>query len=95
VYELLVIDDQMRELLLNNASDNEIKAAFRHQKGQYLQEMALDLVEKGETSVNEVQRVLRSDSGSGPSKSADPGGGQPKPSGGQAKPPTATSTRRR
>jgi type II secretory ATPase GspE/PulE/Tfp pilus assembly ATPase PilB-like protein len=95
VYELLVIDDQMRELLLNNASDNEIKAAFRHQKGQYLQEMALDLVEKGETSVNEVQRVLRSDSGSGPSKSPDQGGGQPKPSGGQAKPPTATSTRRR
>jgi general secretion pathway protein E len=95
VYELLVIDDQMRELLLNNASDNEIKAAFRHQKGQYLQEMALDLVEKGETSVNEVQRVLRSDSGSG--RSPDQGGGQsqPKPSGGKPKSPTEASSRRR
>jgi type II secretory ATPase GspE/PulE/Tfp pilus assembly ATPase PilB-like protein len=98
VFELLVIDDRMRELLLNNASDNEIKAAFRHQKGQYLQEMALDLVEKGETSVNEVQRVMRADQPSQSRPPADSGGGQTqstKPSGGQPKPPKATSSRQR
>jgi type IV pilus assembly protein PilB len=60
IYELLVVDDNMRQLLLNNASENEIKKAFRQQKGRYLQEIALELVENGETSVNEVQRVLRS-----------------------------------
>ena len=59
VYELLVITDEMRQLLLANDTENRLKATFRQQKGQYLQEVALDLVEKGETSVNEVQRVLR------------------------------------
>jgi len=59
VYELLVIDEEMRNLLLNNGSDNQIKQAFRNQKGRYLQEVALELVELGVTSVNEVQRCLR------------------------------------
>jgi type II secretory ATPase GspE/PulE/Tfp pilus assembly ATPase PilB-like protein len=68
VYELLVIDDTMRQILLNNGSDNELKKAFREQKGRYLQEVALELVEQGETSVNEVQRVLRSE----PAASAPP-----------------------
>jgi len=69
VFELLVISDNIRQLLLNNASDNEIKKAFREQKGRYLQEMALEYVESGETSVNEVQRVLK------PAESS--GGGNP------------------
>jgi type II secretory ATPase GspE/PulE/Tfp pilus assembly ATPase PilB-like protein len=59
VYELLVIDDEMRQLLANNASDPQIKQAFRQQKGRYLQEMALELVERGVTSVNEVQRAMK------------------------------------
>jgi len=59
IFEVLVIDDDIRQLLLRNGSDNELKAAFRKQRGKYLQEVALDLVEEGFTSVNEVQRVLR------------------------------------
>jgi type II secretory ATPase GspE/PulE/Tfp pilus assembly ATPase PilB-like protein len=59
VFEILLIDDEMRQLLVNNASDPQIKQAFRQQKGRYLQEMALELVERGVTSVNEVQRAMK------------------------------------
>jgi type II secretory ATPase GspE/PulE/Tfp pilus assembly ATPase PilB-like protein len=59
VYELLVVDDEMRQLILNNGTESQIKNAFRKQKGRYIQEMALELVEQGTTSVNEVQRVMR------------------------------------
>jgi general secretion pathway protein E len=75
VYELLVIDEEMRGLLTSGASDNQIKQAFRNQKGRYLQEIALELVEKGETSVNEVQRCLKppeAGSGSGGAAVARP-----------------------
>jgi general secretion pathway protein E len=81
VYELLVIDDTMRNLLLNNGTDNQIKQAFRQQKGRYLQEMALDLVEKGETSVNEVQRALRPPEAGGSSSGGAGGARPPRPAG--------------
>lgn len=90
VYEVLVIDEEMRQLILGNGTENQLKAAFRKQKGRYMQEMALDLVEMGETSVNEVQRVLRAPgaSGDGPQ-----GGSRPAaPSG--PKPASSVSSRR-
>jgi type II secretory ATPase GspE/PulE/Tfp pilus assembly ATPase PilB-like protein len=59
IYEILLIDEDVRQLILRAGSDNELKAAFRKQRGRYLQELALELVEQGLTSVNEVQRVLR------------------------------------
>ncbi|HUB27296.1 MAG TPA: ATPase, T2SS/T4P/T4SS family [Tepidisphaeraceae bacterium] len=59
VYELLLVDDEMKQLIVNNGTESQIKNAFRKQRGRYLQEMALELVEQGLTSVNEVQRVLR------------------------------------
>jgi hypothetical protein len=40
-------------------SGSQLKAAFRKQKGKYLQEAALEVVEKGDTSVHEILRVLR------------------------------------
>jgi general secretion pathway protein E len=88
VYELLVIDDVMRNLLLNNGTDNQIKQAFRQQKGRYLQEMALDLVEKGETSVNEVQRALRPPEAGG--AGGGTGGARPPRPAGPAKPGPST-----
>jgi type II secretory ATPase GspE/PulE/Tfp pilus assembly ATPase PilB-like protein len=59
VYELLVVDDEMKQLILNNGTESQIKNTFRKQRGHYLQEMALELVEQGTTSVAEVQRVMR------------------------------------
>jgi general secretion pathway protein E len=58
VFEVLKVDDDVRAAL-NADSSSQLKAAFRKQKGQYLQEAALEVVEKGETSVQEVLRVLR------------------------------------
>jgi len=42
-------------------SSNQLKAAFRKQHGHYLQEMALQQVAAGETSIQEVLRVMRTD----------------------------------
>lgn len=58
VFEVLNIDGDVRAALAAN-SGSQLKAAFRKQKGKYLQEAALEVVERGETSVQEVLRVLR------------------------------------
>ena len=59
VYEFFVIDDEAREQIAAGASGNQLRAVFRKQKGKFLQEEALTLVEKGETSVQEVLRVMK------------------------------------
>jgi len=56
VYETLMIDDEMRETIATGKSPSTV---FRKQRGKYLQEEALALVEKGDTSVQEVLRVLK------------------------------------
>jgi type II secretory ATPase GspE/PulE/Tfp pilus assembly ATPase PilB-like protein len=58
VFEVLVVDDDVRTALASGSA-NQLKAAFRKQKGKYLQEAALEVVERGDTSVQEVLRVLR------------------------------------
>jgi general secretion pathway protein E len=59
VFELLVVDDEVRQAVLANASVNQLRALIRKSRGRYLQEQALELVEKGETSVQEVLRAMR------------------------------------
>ena len=49
----------MRGIILAGGSGSQLKNLFRKQKARYLQEQALLLVEQGETSVQEVLRVLR------------------------------------
>jgi len=51
-----------------------MKTAFRKQRGKYLQEVGLGLVEEGETSVQEVLRVLKAggESGAAPAVKAAP-----------------------
>jgi type II secretory ATPase GspE/PulE/Tfp pilus assembly ATPase PilB-like protein len=61
-FEMFPIDDDVREVVAAGASSSQLKAAFRKQKARYLQESALELVEVGETSVQEVLRSLRGDS---------------------------------
>lgn len=66
VYEVLVVDDEVREALARDLAaggkvGSQFKAVFRKKRGRYLQEEALALVESGDTSVPEVLRVLRGD----------------------------------
>ncbi len=61
VYEIFIIDDDVRLVIENGGSVNQLKASFRKQRGKYLQEAALAQVEAGETSVQEVLRVMKAD----------------------------------
>jgi type II secretory ATPase GspE/PulE/Tfp pilus assembly ATPase PilB-like protein len=75
VFELLIVDDDVREALRRDFAasgrpSSQFKAAFRKKGLRYLQEEALALVERGDTSVQEVLRVLRGpDEGQPPRKS--------------------------
>lgn len=73
VYETFPVDDEARKVITAGAQPGQVKAIFRKQRGRYLQEEALALVEEGVTSVQEVLRVL---------KGSDTGGGEkPAPAG--------------
>lgn len=58
VFEILTVDNDIRQAV---ASGKPIEPVFRKQRAKFLQEEALALVEKGDTSVQEVKRVLRPD----------------------------------
>jgi general secretion pathway protein E len=64
VFEFFVIDEDAKAAVHAGASPTQLKMAFRKQRAKYLQEQALALVEKGDTSVQEVLRVLKADSDS-------------------------------
>jgi len=66
-YEVLVVDDEIRQLLTSGASSSQLKTAFRRQKGRYIQEKALVMVEDGRTSVQEVLRVMKGEAPHQPS----------------------------
>ena len=59
VYETVVMTDDMRQAVLANATLEQLKKAYRKQRGRFLQENALARVEQGVTSVQEVSRVIR------------------------------------
>lgn len=61
IFETLLVDDAIRQAVAAGGSSDQLKIIFRKSKGRYLQEMALMQVEVGETSVEEVVRVLRAD----------------------------------
>jgi type II secretory ATPase GspE/PulE/Tfp pilus assembly ATPase PilB-like protein len=85
MFEILMVDDPVKQIATNGLPPEQnaapMKAAFRKQRGKYMQEVGLGLVEKGETSVQEVLRVLK------PPKSAESGGD----SGGDSPPPPRSS----
>jgi type II secretory ATPase GspE/PulE/Tfp pilus assembly ATPase PilB-like protein len=76
VYEMFFVDDDVRAIIEGGGSINQLKAAFRKQRSKYLQEAALAQVEEGETSVQEVLRVMKS------GEDKPPGGGRSRPSAG-------------
>ena len=95
VYETFIVDDETRAALAAGGAPSALRAVFRKQKGKYLQEEALALVERGETSVQEVLRVLKppegaSSGGGGGGAAGDGGndGGGPGP----ARPPRGPAT---
>lgn len=63
VFEFFVLDDETRARIAAGISPNELKALFRKQRGRFLQEEALALVQRGDTSVQEVLRVLKGGEG--------------------------------
>jgi len=58
-FEMLEINDEIRELILSNAPLQRIKAACRRNKMLYLQEQALRKVIEGVTGIEEVIRVSK------------------------------------
>lgn len=58
VFEIMTVDDDVRQAV---ALGKPVEPVFRKQRAKFLQEEALALVEKGDTSVQEVKRVLRPD----------------------------------
>jgi type II secretory ATPase GspE/PulE/Tfp pilus assembly ATPase PilB-like protein len=72
VYEIFLIDEGVREVIEADGSLNQLKSAFRKQRGRYLQEAALAQVEAGETSVQEVLRVMKSEEKAAPSATRQP-----------------------
>jgi type II secretory ATPase GspE/PulE/Tfp pilus assembly ATPase PilB-like protein len=70
VFEIMTIDNDMRQAV---AAGKPVEPIFRKQRSRFLQEEALGLVEQGETSVQEVKRVLKADAGaSAPAAPAAP-----------------------
>ncbi len=61
VYELLVVDDDLRAMVKAGANTTQIKAQARKNKMYYIQEEGLLKTMEGTTSMNEVLRALRND----------------------------------
>lgn len=59
VFEMMEVNDQIRELIRRGQSLNNIRAAARKNGMLYLQEVGLQKVIEGLTSMNEVLRALR------------------------------------
>ena len=77
-YEVLMVDDDVRQAA-RSGSTGALRTAFRKQGGKYLQEAALARVIAGETSLQEVLRVMKSDKSDDKSDKPDRGADAPAP----------------
>ncbi len=57
IAELLDLNDDLRELIIAKASTRQIKEAARANGTRFLRDSALDLVSRGETTLQEINRV--------------------------------------
>jgi type II secretory ATPase GspE/PulE/Tfp pilus assembly ATPase PilB-like protein len=76
VFEIMTVDDDIRAAVITG---KPVEPVFRKQRAKFLQEEALALVEQGETSVQEVKRVLKGETGAAGSDESSGGGGAAKP----------------
>jgi general secretion pathway protein E len=58
VAEVLVLDDELREMITNRDPIRRIKESVRARGGRLLRDAALDMARAGETSLEEVNRVV-------------------------------------
>lgn len=70
VYEVVIIDDEIREALTSGGGTKQLISLMRKQRMPTLQEAALELIQQGETSVKEVSRVFAATSSSSRSESS-------------------------
>jgi general secretion pathway protein E len=63
VFEIMTVDDDIRAAVVTG---KPVEPVFRKQRAKFLQEEALALVEQGETSVQEVKRVLKGETAAEP-----------------------------
>lgn len=59
VYEMFQVDDEVRQVVQAGGSINQLKMLFKKQRQKYLQELALARAVAGDTSLQEIARVLR------------------------------------
>lgn len=59
VYEIFAIDEEVKNVVQSGGSVNQLKMLFKKQRQKYLQEHALARAIAGDTSLQEVVRVLR------------------------------------
>jgi len=57
VSEILTLNDEIREMIVSRAPIRHVKEAARHAGTRYLRESALELVRRGETTLQEINRV--------------------------------------
>jgi general secretion pathway protein E len=69
VFEIMKVDDDIRAAVVTG---KPVEPVFRKQRARFLQEEALALVEQGETSVQEVKRVLKGETAAEPPPPAEP-----------------------
>jgi type II secretory ATPase GspE/PulE/Tfp pilus assembly ATPase PilB-like protein len=63
VYEIFSVDDEVRQTVSAGGSVNQLKMLFKKQKQKYLQEHAIAKAVSGETSLQEVARMLKTAEG--------------------------------
>ena len=59
IAEILTLNDEIRELIIDKRPIRHIKEAARLNGTRSLREAALDLVERGETTLDEIKRVTQ------------------------------------
>ncbi|HSU65972.1 MAG TPA: ATPase, T2SS/T4P/T4SS family [Tepidisphaeraceae bacterium] len=69
VFEIMTMTDELRQAVIGG---KPVEPVFRKQRSKFLQEEALALVESGDTSVQEVKRVLKPDAAAAAATPAAP-----------------------
>jgi type II secretory ATPase GspE/PulE/Tfp pilus assembly ATPase PilB-like protein len=73
IFEIMVIDNEIKRMINAQASESDIRVYLAETKWKSLRQKALDVVDRGESTLEEVLRVTRSEG----ANVCDPAGMQP------------------